>query len=149
MDLAYEHAIANAAHYLAIGQDNIWIKEATAPWALADDVKSGSSFRFNGPTNARFSFTHDSGLTITWTVDYERVEANGKSYSLFDRDRLRDVMLKLSPDTRRKFGMLLRNDVLRGLAERTEEYRAAMRQQADSEDCVRGLIAFALEVESK
>ena len=148
MDISFDQAVANAEHYLALGRDKVWINESTAPWAKADDVESGCDYRFSGPTSARFSFTHESGLKLTWTVDYEKREANGKGYSLFDRDRLREMMLKLPRATRRKFGLILKNEVLAGLAQRTEEYRTAMRQQADSEDCVHGLIAYAFSEEA-
>jgi len=64
---------------------------------------------------------------------------------MFDRDRLRDITLKLPPAARKLFADMLEREVLPPLAKRTGEIREALRSQADSEDCVRGLIAFAEE----
>jgi hypothetical protein len=62
---------------------------------------------------------------------------------LFERDRLREVMRKLPPKARAKFAAMLSKEVLPGMEKRTAEIRDGLNKHVDSEDCVRGLIAYA------
>ncbi|MCK1322105.1 hypothetical protein IVA94_14635 [Bradyrhizobium sp. 156] len=141
-DLNYQQAIDKSEHLIAIGQTTIYLRDGTYPWAVASDVEVGSSYRFNGPSSV-YIISKLQGLTFKWSVDFEKREANGAGYSLFDRERLRDVMMKLPEPARRRFAKVLRDAVMPDLEKRTAELREAMNKQIDSEDCVRGLIAFA------
>lgn len=145
----YADAIAKAKNYIAIGQTRIWLDEADPelPWQKVDAIETGGGYRFNGPTGVRLT-VNEAGLELHWSVDFEKREANGSGYSLFDRDRLRDVMMKLPRSTRIKFAAFLENEALPDLVKRTNEYREALNKQADSEDCVRGLIEFGRRQEA-
>lgn len=141
-DMTYEFALTNSEHLIALGQTTVYLHDENVPWIVASDVEVSGSYRFNGPCGM-YVIAKVQGLTFKWNIDFERREANGCGYSLFDRDRLREVARKLPEPARRKFAALLRDKVMPDLEKRTAELREAMNNQIDSEDCVRGLIAFA------
>lgn len=141
-NMTYEQALDNAKHLIALGHTTVYLRDGNFPWAVACECEVGGAYRFNGPTGM-YVIARVAGLTFTWNVDFERREANGMSYSLFDRERLRDVAMKLPEPARRSFAKLLRQQVMPDLEKRTAELREAMNKQIDSEDCVRGLISFA------
>lgn len=141
-DMTYESAVKNAHHLIALGQTKVYLRDGEMPWDKAVRVETGSSYRFNGPTSCYF-IAEEGGLELKWSVDFEQRDASGRGVSLFDRERLRDVALKVRPSVRSAFAELLREAVLPDLQKRTGEIREALNQQTDSEDCVRGLIAFA------
>jgi hypothetical protein len=141
-DLSYAQALENADHLKALGQTTIYLRDGAYPWAMAREVEVGGSYRFNGPAGM-YVIAQAEGITFKWSVDFEQREANGRGYSLFDRDRLREVAMKLPAPARNSFAKLLREQVMPDLEKRTAELRDAMNKQIDSEDCVRGLIAFA------
>ena len=147
LDLTYEQALENAEHLVALGETTIYLYRDRAgdfPYDKVTRVESGSTHRLSGPSSC-YLFAEDAGLTFKLSVDFERPDANGRGVSLFDRDRLRALMLKLPDAARRSFAELLETEVMPGLVKRTREIRDALQEQADSEDCVRGLIAFAKE----
>lgn len=139
--LTYEKALKNAAHYIAIGENEIYLQDEPFPWIAASDIEEGSGRRFNGPTGF-YVIAVVEGLKFKWNVDFEGRDANGRGVSVFDRGRLRDVAGMLPPRVRKKLAEFLIARVIPDLAKRTEEIRAALNQQADSEDCVRGLVAY-------
>lgn len=141
-DLTYESAVKNAEHLLALGQTTVYLRDDNPPWSRAVRVEAGSSYRFAGPTSC-YVIAEEAGLELKWSVDFEGRDANGRGVSLFDRERLREVALKLPPSARKGFSALLKNEVLPDLEKRTAEIRDALNKQSDSEDCVRGLIAFS------
>jgi hypothetical protein len=143
-DLTYRQAVAKAEHLIALGETDVYLYRdfGDFPYDNIVRVETGSSYRLNGPTSC-YLIAEDAGLTFKVSVDFEGPEANGSGRSQFDADKLRELALKLPPPARAMFADMLAREVLPPLVERTNEYRKAMRQQADSEDCVRGLIAFA------
>lgn len=147
-DMTYEQALAKKEHLIALGRTDVYLynRDDTGyrPWDKATDIEAGGGYRLNGPIGVRIIAEVD-GLKFSWSVDFEKREANGHSYSMFDRDRLREIMRKLPTSTRRKFGRFLANEVLPCLEKTTAEWRERLNMQVDSEDCVRGLIAFAGE----
>lgn len=140
--LSYGEAIDKADHLIALGETTVYVRDDSPPWHIAETVEVGSSYRLSGPRSVYF-IGKKLGLTFKWSVDFESRDANGRGVSLFDRDRLREVMLKLPDPARLAFAELLENQVLPPLRERTAEIRGALNNQWDSEDCVRGLIAYA------
>jgi hypothetical protein len=146
LDLSVKEALANAEHLKALGETLIYVHrgEDAFPYDKVSAVESGSSYRLGGPSSC-YLIAQIDGLTFKLNVDFEPREANGRGVAIFDRDRLRDLMLKLPPGARRSFASLLENECLPGLAKRADELRSALREQADSEDCVRGLIRVAAE----
>lgn len=146
-DMTYEFALSNSDHLIALGQTVVYLRDGNVPWVVASDVEVSGSYRFNGPTGM-YVIAKVQGITFKWSVDFELREANGHGYSLFDRERLRDVGRRLPEPARRKFAQLLREKVFPDLQKRTNEMREAMNKQVDSEDCVYGLISF-LESEKR
>ncbi len=136
--------LKNSSAYLAIGQSEIYLddEDPDLPWSDVSHVEASCGYRLNGPTGF-YAVARKDGLTLKWSVDFEKREANGKGYSLFDRDRLRSVMQKLPAGARRRLADLLEQKVLPGVEKVTAEWRDALNNQLDSEDCVRGLISFA------
>lgn len=144
-DWTVQDAISKRDHFIALGQTDIWLHskdESDRPWDKVNRVESGSSYRLSLPTGARLSAEVD-GLTFIWSVDFEGRDANGRGVSVFDRDRVRDIFGRLPPGARLQFQELLKNEVLPKMMEHTAEIRAVLNAQADSEDCVRGVIAWA------
>lgn len=143
IDLTYSQAIANAEHLIALDQIEVWIRDDTDfPYDKVCRVTTGSSYRLSGPTSCRL-IVDEAGLTFSLSVDFEHRDANGRGASDFDRQRLRDLMLKLPPPARASFADMLEREVLPPMSQRAEEFRQVQLRQIDSEDCVRGLIAFA------
>lgn len=143
LDLTYKAAVENAAHLIALGDTTVYLyRDAEFPWEKATSVTSGNGYRLNGPSSA-YVIAEDAGLTFKLNVEFEGRDANGRGVSLFDRDRLRTVAMKLPAPARKAFADMLEREVLGALTERSEELRASMNAQLDSEDCVRGLIQFA------
>lgn len=142
-DMTYEEALEKAGHLKALGETTVYLRDGSSkPWMVAKTVEAGSGYRLNGPSSM-YVIAEVEGLTFKWNIDFEGRDANGRGVSLFDRERLREVAMKLPLPARRAFAKLLAETVLPGIEKRTAEVREALNQQLDSEDCVRGLIAFA------
>jgi len=56
---------------------------------------------------------------------------------------MRELFLKLSPSAQQSLANLLEAECLPAMERRKAEYLAALNTQADSADCIRGLIALA------
>jgi hypothetical protein len=134
----------NAEHYAAIGQTDIWLDEndPDLPWADVVEVSASGSYRLNGPNGFRCVAKRD-GLTLQWSVDFETRGANGASVHMFDRDKLRAVMMRMPAPIRQKLATWMEAEVMPGIEKTTAEWREYLNRQLDSEDCVRGLIAYA------
>jgi hypothetical protein len=143
-DLTYTQAVAKAEHLKALGETTVYLDgdAVDLPWDKAVRVEKGCGYRLNGPTGF-YVIAEDSGLTMRWSVDMEGRDANGASVTIFDRDRLREVAMKLPKHVRRSLAAFLTKHVLPEVEKRTKEWREYLNRQTDSEDCVRGLIAFA------
>lgn len=144
MTASFSDIIKNAEHYKAIGQTKHYLRDddPSLPWDSVVAVKTGTLHRLSGPASM-WIIAEVAGLRVQWDVDFENSDANGHGVSLFDRDRLRDVAMRLPVSVRPQFAELFRDQVLPPLEKRTVELRQALGKQLDSEDCVRGLIAFA------
>lgn len=142
----FDDVLAKAEHYKALGQTSVHIddEDPNTPWHKVEEITASGSYRLNGPCGFT-CIARINGIEFRWSVDFEKREANGKGYSMFDTERLRMVAMKLSPDVRKKLADFMAAEVLPGLQKTTAEWRDALNRQLDSEDCVRGLIAFANE----
>lgn len=151
LDMTYKKAIELKDNLLAIGEDTIWLRGGMKsgrdelPWSLVTRVESGSTWRLDMPASVSFIAEQD-GLTFRWSMDLEERDANGRGVSMFDRENIRFAMMVLNPEARVHFTAWFQHVVLPGLMKRTAAIRASLSAQLDSEDCVRGLIAFASEV---
>lgn len=142
-DLTYAKAIANAEHLIALDSTDVYLRDEEGfPFDQVVSVETGGMYRGSIMACCYF-IAEEAGLSLRLSIDFEKKGAQGRSEAMFDADRLRELSMKLPPEARTKFADLLEHTVLGALAARTNEYRTAMRAQADSEDCVRGLIAFA------
>lgn len=133
----------NAEHYKALGETEIYIDEddPDLPWNRVTKVIAGGAVRLSGPTGCYFVAQED-GLTLKWPVDFEARESNGSSTHLFDRERLRSVMDKLTVGGRYLFASFLAQEVMPAVLKCSAEWRSYLNRQLDSEDCLRGLIAY-------
>lgn len=144
-NLTYAEAMKKREHLIALSETEIYLRDdAGFPWDKVAEVSGGNSYRLSGPSSC-YVIALDQGLRFRLNIDFEGRDANGRGVSLFDRDRLREVMRRLPIPARKDFARLLSEEVLPKMAERTAEIRQALNQQTDSEECVRGLIAFADE----
>ena len=139
----YKEAVAKAEHLVAIGETRIHLErgDATFPWHNVSDVEESGAVRLNGPSGV-YLIVYHVGLSLYYPIDFEGPGANGRGVSLFDREYLREVLLKLPIQARRKFAGLLERRVLPSIEQRTKEIREAFKLQNDSEDCVRGVDLF-------
>jgi hypothetical protein len=137
-------ALAKREHFIALGQTDIWLHrdESDKPWDKVTHVEAGGSYRLNMPRDIKLSAEID-GLTFSWYADFENKDANGKSVSIFDRDRMREIYRSIPKDAQRQLCELLKHEVLPAMSKHTAEIRAALNNQGDSEYCVRGIIAWA------
>lgn len=149
-DATYAFAVENADHYIAVGQNDIYLyHDAQIPaelWALVTTSEAGSSYRLNGPSSVQFRAEHPSGLSFRWSVDFEDRDANGSGVHQFDREKIRDLILKLKPAAAKSFASFFEAQVLPPLRERTDELRKAMNKQMDSLDCALGIVEYARQL---
>lgn len=144
----YKEALEKGDAFKCLGQVEIFVSDENFPFGQVIDVESSGSYRFSAPDNVCFIIEQD-GLRIKMYFDFEMKGASGQHVSLFDREKLRDVMQKLPRKARWKFADLLQEKVLPDLQKRTAEIRQSLNKQWDSEDCVRGLIAMANTLEDE
>lgn len=150
-DLTYKKALELKEHLLAIGETSIYLRcgpelsQDDLPWSKVTKVENGSSWRLDMPSSVRF-IVDEAGLTFQWSMDLEKRDASGRGVHMFDRERIRFVTTILSSTGRVLFVGWLQRMALPALKARTAEIRHALSVQLDSEDCIRGLIAFASEV---
>lgn len=144
-DLTYERAKELAEHLIAIGETTVYLHDDTGfDYSKVVRVEAGSTYRLSIPVNA-YLIAEDAGLTLKLSFNYEGYRESGKGTSMFDREKLRDVMSKLPDAARASFVAILRDKVLPEMVKRGNEYREALMRQDDSTDCVRGLIAMVEE----
>lgn len=136
-------ALENKEHLIALGQTDVYIYDdkANFPYDRVTRVKAGSTYRLSGPTGC-YLYAEQEGLTFRMSFDFEGRDANGRGVSLFDRDELRSLIGKIPSAAREKFSDMMEKQVLPEMEKRSAEIRTALGLQLDSEDCVRGLIAF-------
>lgn len=150
IDLTYAEAIAKAEHLKALGETNIYLYRENAddfPFDKVTRVEEGNSWRSGMPTSC-YLIADVDGLTFRLNFDFEPRSASGASVHLLNRDKMRDLFIKLPPAARQSFADLLESACLPAMVQRKNEYLALLNKQSDSEDCVRGLIAFAREKEA-
>lgn len=150
LNLTFAEAVKKAEHLKALGETTVYLYREAAegfPFDKVTRVEEGGSWR-SGMPNSCYLFAEVEGLTFKLNVDFEPASANGSSVALLERDKMRELFTKLPAKARQSFADMLEEKCLPALAQRTNEYRAALQKQADSEDCVRGLIAFAREKEA-
>lgn len=136
-------ALENAIALKALKHTDVYLRDsADFPWDRVTGIEEGGAYRFSGPSGL-YIVAEEDGLRFKLNFDFEGPDANGRGVSLFDRDRLRDLVMKLPPSVRPKLAKFMRDKVLLDLEKRTSELRDAMNKQWDSEDCVRGIIALA------
>lgn len=144
-DMTYAEAIEKAKHLIAVGSTTIHLRSDVGfPYDKVSKVEEGGGWRLVGPSSC-YLIVQESGLKFKLDVDFEERDANGRGVSLFNRPHLREVMRKLPTAARKAFADLLETKCLPKMAENTASLRDALNANADSEDCVRGLIAFARE----
>lgn len=130
----FTDCVRNAEHYLAIGQTEIYLdsSDGDLPWHLAVDCCAGGSYRLNGPSSARVTAAHESGLSFSWSFDFEGREANGTGVNQFDSASMLANAAKMPVAVREKFSAFLAREVWPAVYKRTGEVRDALRKQEES-----------------
>lgn len=130
----FTDCVRNAEHYLAIGQTDIYLdsNDDDLPWHLAVDCGAGGSYRLNGPSSARVTAAHESGLSFRWHFDFEGREANGTGVNQFDSASMLANAAKMPVAVREKFSAFLTKEVWPEVRKRTDEVRDALRKQEES-----------------
>lgn len=145
MDATYADALAKAEHLIALGRTTVYLHDSEddtrLPWDKVISIRGAGSYRMNGPSSCYGCF-EEAGLTFLLTLDFEGRDAVGRGVSMFDRAKLRDVMVRMQPAGRVSLAEFLRIEVLPSVEKHTEEVRGWLVSQWDSEDCVRGLIEY-------
>lgn len=142
--MTFKRALELAEPLKQVGSADVYLDDddPDLPWDLVSGVEAGCAYRLGAPAGVKFTVEHPTGLTFRWEVRFENRDANGHGISLFDRSRLREVMMKLPAAARKRFVAFLDAEVLPALRKSSDELRNAMNAQIDSEECVRGLIEF-------
>jgi hypothetical protein len=147
IDLTVAEALAKAEHLKALGETTIYLyrgKGEGFPFDKVTGVEDGGTWRLGMPSSI-YLYAEVDGLTFKLSVDLEQSDANGRGVAVIDRDKLRVLFTKLPEAAKQQFADMLESKCLPSIAERTTEIRATLQAQADSEDCVRGLIRLARE----
>ena len=126
-DLTFAEAQAKAEHLKALGQTQVYLRDASEnfPWDRATTVESGGMHRMSGPISAWIVADVD-GIEYRWSVNFEDRDADGRNVAMFDEEHLREVMMKLPSAARTAFASMLRKSVLSPLSEHTENLRKAL-----------------------
>ena len=147
-DLTFSEAIAKAEHLKALGETTIYLRnEEGFPFDKVHDVETGGTYR-NGIPTSYYLYAKQDGLTFKLSFNIEPLSENGRGTTSIDRDGLRDLLLKLPQQAQNALAFSLQGNVLPELEKRSAELRLALRRQADSTDCIRGIIAQAMEARS-
>lgn len=130
----FSDIIPLAEHYLAIGETEIYLdgKDDDLPWGDVNRVTVGGSYRLNGPSSARVTAAHESGLTFSWIIDFEGNDANGTGVNQFSAENMLGAASKMPAAAAAKFSDLLVREVWPEVRKRTDEIRYALRKQEDS-----------------
>ena len=139
----FNDVVRLAPHYLAIGTTRVILDgrdSADLPWDQVTEVSAGGSYRSSGLASCRMSAGHESGITFEWFIDFEKPEANGRGYQMFDTERLLAIAAKLPISARKKFSDLLRTEVLGNAEKLLAEQEGYMTIQRDGVAAIRALI---------
>ncbi|QWY83269.1 hypothetical protein [Rhizobium phage RHph_X2_25] len=130
----FSEIIPLAEHYLAIGETEIYLdgKDDDLPWGDVNSVKVGGSYRLNGPSSARVTAAHESGLSFSWFIDFEGREANGTGVNQFSAENMLGAASKMPASACRQFADLLNKEVWPAVKKNTDDVRDALRKQEDS-----------------
>lgn len=149
-DRTFTDCVANAEHFIAIGETTIWLRDEDAsdvPWHLASVVEEGALHRLSGPASAAVIADHESGLRFRWSFDFETRDANGSGQHLFDFDRMVGAALRMPHAARVQFAELLKSKVEGGMLRVERELSEALLRQQKSLEVLR-TITRAVEAEA-
>lgn len=75
-DKPWREVVDLAEHYLAIGQDLVYLFDRSTsqdrPWDYMTEIKPGNSVRWDIRTNIDILAAHPCGVTFEWSVDIDR-----------------------------------------------------------------------------
>lgn len=129
MDLTYNQAKSKAAALRELGQSEVYVRDDSPPWHIADTCEPGGTHRLDMAVSARFAGTcPDTGLRIRWTFDLEPRTANGASEFVIDVEACRRVTRGLRGEALTAWRSYLSDSSKKVRARGTEYQNAANRQ---------------------
>ena len=141
-DPTFQRALKLKEHYIAIGQTEIWLRDDSLPLDAITAIEPGGQWRLSGPTGV-YLIAKIAGLTFRSSFEFESRDASGTETHLFDREKIRDLMWRLKPEMRKRFAVVLRDEVFPAVAKRAKEYREMLNKQNEASDFIRGVILGA------
>ena len=130
-----EEAVANAEHYLALGQTEIWLghrSEVDRPWHLVTSMREGGSHRLDICTSVNFIAEHESGLQFRWSIDVEEEGSNGISAYKLNFPLVAQIVAALPEAPREQFRAYLSDCADKVEARGREFMDAATKQFGDA-----------------
>ena len=137
-DTTYTQAVANAKHYLAVGQTDIWLGSATEknfasfPWNEVTKIDGGGSHRLDMATSLWFLAKHASGIIPRWSVDLEDRSASGKGYYEINTALIEKIFPELPLQAQKEFSAILRKDAALLLKNAREYEEIAEKEKASA-----------------
>jgi hypothetical protein len=125
----WQQHVALAEHYLAIGQDEIYLSDtddlplAIFPWEFVTSIEKGSTFRHGVDVSKWFRAVHPCGLRFRWCLDLEVRDANGTGTLKFDFPKLRQVLALLPAKYAKQYRESFA-DARKQLQKQADEYHA-------------------------
>jgi hypothetical protein len=135
MKTSYSQVLQNAAHYKALGMNDIYLDDTSGalPWEHTVSVEEGGSHRLDISTNVWFRAKEpNTGLTFRWSFDIEPYSANGSGSYHIDVDSCKRVLALLPSDVRVSFREYLLNCAGKVKARADEYHQLAMRQAKEA-----------------
>jgi hypothetical protein len=102
LDVKWKDAVKKSAHYLAVGQSDIYLygDSGDYPWEYAVSAEAGCTHRIDIATSISFKAQHPSGLSFRWSFDIEGRNANGASTYEIDAKAVAAMMSKVPTKVR-------------------------------------------------
>ena len=127
LETGFKKAIANAEHYVALGQRNVYLSkdDDEYPWEYVTTCDSGSCMRGSVHIGCSFTAPHSCGLTFHWEVEFGPYTANAGALYQFDTDKMREVRDALPEQIRDQFAAYVR-DVMGTIEDWAGEYQDAL-----------------------
>ena len=135
-EVGFKKAITLSEHYKAVGETRLYLhgEMEDMPWEFATSVVDGGMHRFVGSVSCRIEAAHESGLTFSWSLDYELSGASGSSTYQVNRNALRVALNRLPSVPRAQLKSKLSQfaDAIREKAEEMQKYADSQFAQAES-----------------
>ncbi len=134
-DHDWQWHVERAENYQGLGQSDVYLSRSeSVPWEFAVGVESGGLHRLGTSVSAHFRAAHPSGLSFSWSMDFEDRDANGTGSYKINAKAIRQAMLRLPLPVRGEFARLLTATV-EAIRKNAADHQAVVdRQERDANE---------------